>query len=82
MYQTDTLGILGILTQLGYKDERIQEAINIVISKQDNKGRWILENSFNSRYHVNIEQKEKPSKWITLNVLRVLKRFYSDKKKK
>jgi hypothetical protein len=82
MYQTDALEILGILTKLGYKDTRIQEAIDLVISKQDNEGRWILENTFNGRYHVNIEQKGKPSKWITLHALRVLKRFYSDKKKK
>ena len=82
MYQTDALEILGILTKLGYKDERMQEAIDVVISKQDNEGRWMLENTFNGRYQVNIEQKEKPSKWITLHALRILKRFYSDKKKK
>jgi len=77
MYQTDVLEILGILTQLGYKDERMQEAIDVVISKQDNKGRWMLENTFNDRYHVDIEQKGKPSKWITLHALRVLKQWYS-----
>ena len=76
MYQTDALEILGILTKLGYKDERMQEAIDVLISKQDNQGRWKLENTFNGRFHVNIEQKGKPSKWITLNALRVLKRFY------
>jgi len=76
MYQTDALEILGILTKLGYKDERMQEAIDVLISKQDNQGRWTLENTFNGRFHVNIEQKGKPSKWITLNALRVLKRFY------
>jgi len=77
MYQTDALEILGILTQLGYKDERMQEAIDVVISKQDNKGKWMLENTFNGRYQVDIEQKGKPSKWITLHVLRVLEQWYS-----
>jgi hypothetical protein len=77
MYQTDALEILRILTQLGYKDERMQEAIDVVISKQDDKGRWMLENTFNGRYQVNIEQKEKPSKWITLHALQVLKQWYS-----
>jgi hypothetical protein len=76
MYQTDALEILEILTRLGYKDERMQEAIDVVISKQDNQGRWMLEKSFNGRFHVNIEQKGKPSKWITLFALRTLKRFY------
>jgi hypothetical protein len=82
MYQADALEILGILTKLDYKDKRMQEAIDLVISKQDNEGRWMLENTFNGRYQVNIEQKEKPSKWITLHALRVLKRFYNNKKKK
>jgi hypothetical protein len=78
MYQTDALEILGLLTQLGYKDERMQDAIDILISKQDNQGKWILENTFNDRFQVNIEQKGKQSKWITLNALGVLKRFYDN----
>jgi hypothetical protein len=76
MYQTDVLEILGILTKLGYKDERMQEAIDLVISKQDPRGRWKLENTFNGRFQVNIEEKSEQSKWVTLNALRVLKRFY------
>ena len=77
MYQTDVLEILGLLTALGYRDERMQEAVDLVLSKQDDDGRWILESTFNGRFQINIEQKGKPSKWITLNPLRVLKRFYS-----
>ena len=76
MYQTDALEILGILTQLGYRDERMKEAIGVLISKQDDQGRWKLENTFNGRFQVSIEQKGKSSKWITLNALRVLKQFY------
>jgi hypothetical protein len=75
MYQTDVLEILGILTRLGYKDERMQEAVDLVISKQDDQGRWILENTFNDRFQVSIGQKGKPSKWVTLNALNVLKKF-------
>ena len=77
MYQTDALEILDILTTLGYRDERMQEAVDLVISKQDDNGRWSLERTFNGRFQTNIEQKGKPSKWITLNALKVLKRFYS-----
>jgi hypothetical protein len=77
MYQTDALEILGIITALGYKDERMQEAVDLVLSKQDTEGRWILENTFNGRFQTNIEQKGKPSKWITLKALCMLKRFYS-----
>lgn len=77
MYQTDALEILGILTHLGDRDDRMQDAINIMISKQDNQGRWKLEKTFNGRFQVNIEQKGKLSKWITLNALRILKWFYN-----
>ncbi len=77
MWNTDALEILWISTKLGYKDKRMQEAVDLVISKQDNQGRWILETTFNGRFQASIERKGKSSKWITLNALRVLKRFYS-----
>jgi len=75
MYQTDILEILDILTRLGVRDERMQDAMDIVVSKQDDQGRWILENTFNGRFITNIETKGKPSKWITLNAIRVLKKY-------
>jgi len=76
MWNTDVLEILGILTKLGYRDSRMEEALNLVVSKQNDQGRWKLENTFNGRFQIDIEQKGKPSKWITLNALRALKGFY------
>lgn len=76
MYQTDALEILGILTNLGCRDKRMQEAIDLVVSKQDEHGRWKLENTFNGKFQVDIERKGEPSKWITLNALKVIKGFY------
>lgn len=76
MYQTDILEIVGILAKLNYNDERMQEAIDIVLEKQDRNGKWKLENTFNGKYQVNIERKDKPSKWITLKALSVLKSVY------
>jgi hypothetical protein len=76
MANTDALEMLLILTHLGYKDERMQEALDLVLSKQDGQGRWNLETTYNGRFQVNIERKGKPSKWVTLNALRVLKGFY------
>ena len=76
MYQTDVLEILGILTSLGCKDERLQEAVDLVLSKQDENGMWTLENTFNGRFQVSIEQKGEVSKWVTLNALKALKNFY------
>jgi len=77
MYQDDALEVLGILTKLGYRDERMQEAIDLVVSKQNEQGQWRLENTFNGRFQTDIESKGEPSKWITLNALITLKRFYS-----
>lgn len=76
MYQTDILEILDILLRLGMKDKRMKDAIDILISKQDEQGRWNLERTFNDRFLVRIEKKDKPSKWITLNALKVLKKHY------
>lgn len=73
MYQTDNLEILLILTQSGYKDPRMQEAVDVLVSKRNRFGKWLMENSFNGRMRKNIEVKGKESKWITLNALRVIR---------
>ena len=79
MCYTDALEVLGVLTKLGYRDERMQETVDLVISKQNDQGKWKLESTFNGRFQVNIEQKDKSSKWITLKALEVLKIFYGKK---
>lgn len=76
LWHSDALEVLGTLTSLDYKDKRMQEAVDLVISKQDEHGRWKLESTFNGRVRVNVEQHNKPSKWVTLNALRTLKKFY------
>lgn len=76
MYQTDALEILDILTQLGMVDNRMNDAITIVLAKQDEMGRWRTENSSNSDpLLIPIGQKNEQSKWITLRAMRVLKRY-------
>ena len=77
MYQTDILEILDILIRLGVKDKRMQDAVDIIVSKQDDQGRWNLERTFNDRFLVRIERKGRPSKWITLNAMKFLKKYYS-----
>lgn len=75
MWDTDVLEMLGILLKLGCRDSRMREGIDLILSKQDEKGRWILEETYNGRFQVNIERKNKPSKWITFNALRALKEY-------
>ena len=77
MYQTDILEILDILTGLGITDSRMDEAVDIVISKQDEDGRWELQNAYaNEKLLVPMGHKGEADKWITLRALRVLKRYH------
>lgn len=75
MWQTDILEILMILTRLGVRDARMQEAFDFLVSKQNEHGRWVLQDTFNDRFPVRIEVKGRPSKWVTLNALTVLKNY-------
>lgn len=79
-YQSDALEVLDVLTKLGAKDERMQKALDLVLSKQNEHGRWNLENTFNGKMWVDIEEKGRPSKWITLKAVRVLNRMYGQGK--
>jgi hypothetical protein len=60
--------------KLGYGDDpRLANALQLVLIKQDAQGRWKLENALSGKMWANIEQKGRPSKWVTLRALRVLK---------
>jgi hypothetical protein len=74
-YWSDVLETVSNLVDLGYgEDPRPKRALDWIVSKQDNQGRWKLENSLNGKMWVDIEARGKPSKWITLRALRTLKR--------
>jgi hypothetical protein len=76
MYQTDVLEILDILTALGIADSRMDDAVNLIIKKQDDMGRWRIENTSNTdRLLIPLGGKGEQSKWITLRAIRVLKRY-------
>lgn len=72
-YVTDVLQILEVLAALGSgADSRLRNALDLLLSKQDGQGRWPLEYTYNGKTWVNVEEKGKPSKWVTLRALRVL----------
>lgn len=74
-YVTDVLQNLEVLSNFGLAtDPRLKPAIELVLSKQDQDGRWKLEYTYNGKTWVDVEQKGKPSKWVTLRALRVLRR--------
>lgn len=71
-YVTDLLQNLEALTALGYgNDPRLSKTLNIVRNKQDEDGRWALENTYTT--WVDFGELKQPNKWVTLRALRVLK---------
>ncbi|MFC1899917.1 nitrogen fixation protein NifH [Chloroflexota bacterium] len=78
-YITDVLQNLEVLVALGQaQDPRLVNALELVINKQDNQGRWLLEYSYNGKTWADIEKKGQPSKWITLRALKVLQAAYPE----
>jgi hypothetical protein len=55
-------------------DDRMTEALDILVSKRDATGRWPLETTYNDRAQVDFgETIGQPSRWITLRALRILR---------
>jgi hypothetical protein len=55
-------------------DERVAEAIELVASKRDGDGRWLLETRYPGVMPVEIDEGEgRPNRWNTLRALRVLR---------
>ncbi|MFC2036207.1 nitrogen fixation protein NifH, partial [Chloroflexota bacterium] len=78
-YITDFLQNLEVLTALEQaREPRLENALNLLIDKQDNQGRWLLEHTYNGKSWIDIEKKGQPSKWITFRALKVLKAAYPE----
>jgi hypothetical protein len=79
-YYYDALHALRVLTKLGYQDdERISDAVQLILSKRTSDGKWLLEGDWvrertkqDRKPLVTIEELMEPSKWVTLNCYRVL----------
>ena len=71
----DILQIAEAFTALGYgSDPRLANTLDLIRGKQDENGRWPLEYiDHNHRMWVKYGSKGKPSKWVTMRALRVLK---------
>jgi hypothetical protein len=58
----------------GEPDDRIGEAVDLVLSKRDRSGRWPLENPHPGPVYFEMEGAAgEPSRWTTLRALRVLR---------
>jgi hypothetical protein len=73
-YVTDLLQNLEVLVGLGLRgDERLENALAIVLEKQDAQGRWPLEYSYAGKTWVDFGARAEPNPWVTLRALRLLK---------
>ncbi len=71
-YITDILQNVEALAALGYgRDKRLANALVLIRDKQDEHGRWPLEQDYKT--WVDFGPKKQPNKWVTLRTLRVLK---------
>jgi len=72
------LKFLDVLSQFECAKQRLQESemVNLLLSKQDERGRFASESIHKVWSNFDFGQKEKPSRWITLLVLRIMKRIY------
>ena len=73
-WQYDVLRALEYVASVGgTPDSRINEAIDLLRSKQQPDGTWLLENTHPGKVHFELEDGDGwPSRWNTLRSLRVL----------
>jgi len=74
-WMTDILELLWLLVKNGIRDGRMDAAVELCFSKQDQDGRWPLEKTFNGRMVTNIEAKDLPSKWVTWRAWQALQAY-------
>ena len=55
------------------RDERLEDAIEVLRDKRRPDGRWNLEHRFRGKVFFEIERLGRPSRWNTLRALRVLR---------
>lgn len=73
-YVADVLQVLEVLSELGRsKDSRLGNAIELVLSKQDARGRWRNEYPYRGKMWVEVDAPRAPSKWVTLRACTVLR---------
>ena len=73
-YHYDVLRALDHLRAAGVvPDERMAEALALVESKPDAEGRWPLEHWHEDNVVIPMEELDKPSRWVTLRAMRVLR---------
>ena len=69
----DVLRALEYFRNADVRDPRLAEAVDLVHSKQQDDGTWLLENSHRGAVHFDLDDGDgRPSRWNTLRAARVL----------
>ena len=75
----DVLRALDYMADAGLDpDPRLQEPIEVIMSKRFDDGTWPVQNWHSGKEHFRMEPIGKPSRWNTLRVLRVLRWYQRD----
>lgn len=75
-YNSDILEAMYALALLDIPlSGQLERPLNIIKNKMGRDGSWLLDNSLNGKMWVDIEEKGKPSKWITYFSLFVLNHY-------
>lgn len=73
-WRYDVLRGLGYIRSAGKSPEaRVEEAVDLVMSKRQGDGRWLLDRTYPGDVHFHMEEEGRPSRWNTLRALRVLR---------
>jgi len=75
-WKYDILRAMDYFQYAGIKwDERMTEAVNIIVKKRNKDGTWNMQVAHNGKVHFVMERPGSPSRWNTLRALRVLKYY-------
>ena len=55
------------------RDDRLSEAVGVIVERRDGTGRWDLEHTHRGKTYFEMERVGSPSRWNTLRALRVLR---------
>ena len=78
----DALFILRVLAEYGRAaDVRAAFLVDALIAKQNERAQWTLERDLNAQVLTPFENKNAPSRWLTLNALRVITHIVLNQKK-
>jgi len=81
LFWYEILNVVNVLSEFDYarKDRRLLEMLDVIKYKANSEGKYISESVYREFSDFDFGQKKIPSRWLTLNVLEIIKKFDSKK---